>query len=93
MELNLETFGDVMNALITQSNVKMLIELPEGTQVPKLTATGIGTVDFYILLAAIPSVFRDMVDEMGGKENITDAGKMIDAMLDMVKADMLEAIA
>lgn len=79
MTLNLDTFGEIMDNFIRESNIKMLIELPKGTEEAKVKCTDIHTVDFFALLAAIRPVFLSVIDDMGGEENI-DAEGVLDGL-------------
>lgn len=91
MELNIDTFGEVMDKLITEQHVALLIDMPEGTQDPIITGTGIGTVDFYILMAAIRPVFLSVVKDMGGKDHL-DAEDVLDGMWKIIRSDCLEQL-
>lgn len=90
-ELNLDTFGEIMNEIIEKTDIKMLIELPEGTQEAKVSGTGIATVDFFIILVAIIPTFAQVIRDMGGKDAI-DAPGVLDALWMMMKHDILEKL-
>lgn len=90
-KMTLEQFGAAMNAIITQRHVQMLIDMPEGTQEPTVKATGIGTVDFYILMAAIRPVFVKIVGEMGGLDCM-DWEAVLDGMWEIIRGDILEQL-
>lgn len=89
-KLDLDTFGEIIDKFIMENEINMLITLPEG----KITAEvedncRIGSVvQFYIILNAISSVAEKMKEEMGidGK----DWEKVVDALLGLVKRDLLE---
>lgn len=91
MTLNIDTFGEIMNDLITEQHVGLLIDMPKGTQDPVIRGTGIGTVDFYILMAAIRPVFLSVVKDMGGKDNL-DVEGVLDGMWAMIRSDCLEQL-
>lgn len=91
MALNIDTFGAVMDKLITEQHVALLIDMPEGTQDPIIKGTGIGTVDFYILMAAIRPVFLSVVKDMGGKDHL-DAEGVLDGMWKIIRGDCLEQL-
>lgn len=90
-ELNLDTFGAMMDNLMKESEINMLITLPKGSLEPEVKTnfqTESGVVWFYLLLNAIRPVFERMREECGGFE---DEEKMIDVLLKMVKDNILEA--
>ena len=89
--LNLDTFGDIMNELITRQHVQLLIDMPEGTQEPSVVGTGVSTVDFYILMAGIRPVFVRMIDDMGGPDALDVEGVLGD-MWHMIRRDILEQL-
>ena len=80
-----------MNHYIRENNIKMLIELPKGTEEAKVTCTDIHTVDFFVLLAAIRPVFLSVIDDMGGEENI-DAEGVLDELWKVIREDCLEQL-
>ena len=62
-ELNIDTFGEIMDEFIKKNMVQMLITLPEGTLEPVLEDnTGCGVaVQFYILLAAMGTAVEELI--------------------------------
>ena len=88
-EMNIDTFGEIMNNAITEADIKMLIEMPKGTQEPRVTATGISTVDFYIILAALKPTMAQMIRDMGGMTAV-DVPGVLDEVFAMLKSDIME---
>jgi len=88
-EMNIDTFGKIMDDAITGADIKMLIEMPKGTQEPRVTATGISVVDLYIILAALKPVMAQMIRDMGGTTAI-DVPKTLDEEFAMLKSDIME---
>lgn len=88
-ELTIEKFGEIMDDFLKSNEINMLITLPEGTEEPKISDnTGMGcVVQFYILLAAIPAVFKTMFETMGLDENKKES--LINGMLELVKGELM----
>lgn len=87
-ELMLEKFGDIMDGVLEQNDVRMLIHMPEGTKEPVVQDNiGLGpVVHFFILMNTISSVFdefRDILDE-----NLEE--DFIDEVLKLIKDDIME---
>lgn len=91
-EMNLETFGEIMDKFIEDYNIQLVVEIPEGSSEPSvIDNTGLGSVmQFYILLSAmekvIPEVLR-MAD--------TDPDKyeqLIDSILELMKEDIMDVL-
>ena len=88
-ELNIDTFGKIMDEFIKENHVQLLIDLPEGTNEPQIrnnTRLG-GVVNFYILMAALKPIYKDIHD------TLLDHSKheqFIDAILKLVKAELME---
>ena len=88
-ELTIEEFGEIIDAFLKKNEINMLITLPEGTDKPQIRDnTGLGcTVQFYILLAAIQPVFKEMLETLEPGE--TQKESLIDGMLELVKDDLM----
>ena len=89
-KMTIDYFTDVMNDFIEKNHVQLLIDMPEGTQEPKLIDNvHLGSVvQFYILLAAIPAAFRALNETLNGEAD----ERVIDTMLDLAKKDMMAVI-
>ena len=93
-ELDLETFGSIMDDFIKDFDCKMLIEFPKGNKDPvvKDNMGGGPVLAFYFILKAITPTLRDlfaMLSEKGSES--FDKEKLADTMLEMVKAEIMEA--
>lgn len=89
--LDLDTFGEIMNDIIKRSDIKLLIEMPEGTQEATVTGTGIATLDFYIQLNAIIPTLAQVIRDMGGKEEL-DVEGVLDGVFEIMKHDIIEKL-
>lgn len=89
-ELTIDTFGEIMDGFIRDNDIQMMIEMPKGTLDPKVKDNvGAGPVlHFYILLNAIPPICKQMVNDLG----LVDCEQMIDEMLGIVKAEIMEEL-
>lgn len=83
-ELNLDTFGEIMDMFINDAHVQLLIDMPEGTTEARLKDnTGMGSVmQFYIILNAVEAIYKDMVKTM---ELDDSDDTLIDSLLDLLK--------
>ncbi len=87
--LNAETFGNIMNDIITERDIAVMIEMPAGTQEPTISGgTGVATVDLYFILAALKPTLKRLICELGGAENVEVKG-VIHGSLKLVEDDIL----
>ena len=91
-ELNLETFGEIMNKFIEDYNIQLVVEIPEGSSEPSvIDNTGGGSVmQFYILLSAMEEVIPDAL-----RAADTDPDKyeqLIDSLLGLMKEDIMDVL-
>ena len=88
-KLDIETFIKEIDEFLEENHIQMLIDMPEGTLDPKLedNANLGGTVQFFILLKALPEAYMNMIRPMlfPDKEEF-----FIDGILEMVKEEMLQ---
>lgn len=86
-KLTIEKFGEIMDDFLRENEINMLITLPEGSIEPRIQDnTGMGwVVQFYILLAALPPVFKGMFEMMESEKE-----SLIDGMLELVKNELME---
>ena len=87
--LNIDTFGNIMDEFIEKNHIQMLIDIPAGTNEPQISDNAQlgGVVQFYILLAAMKPVYKDIYDKIldhDGQE------AFIDGILNVVKKDLME---
>ena len=76
---------------IRENDVQLIVKLPAGQEEPQIHDNiGAGPVmTFYLLLNCIGPVFHDLMAILG--EKATDQEKLADAMLELVKAAMLNS--
>lgn len=91
MKLNMDTFGEIIDDFLTKNEVYMLLTMPEGTQdVTVRDNTELGPVgQFYFILAAIVPICKAMQEQMGIGAHSADWEKVADAMLGMVRREIL----
>lgn len=93
--MNLDAFGEIMDKFIKESEIQMLITLPEGsvdTEVRDNINAG-GVIQFYIMLNAFPSVAKRMKEDMKRADLELDESKwedVVDALLELLKKDLME---
>lgn len=93
-ELNLDTFGEIIDEFLDANDVQMLITIPKGTNRPKVQDNiGIGPVGaFYFILKCITPIANDMFylfDDKGGEA--FEKEKLADALCELVKNEIMEA--
>lgn len=90
-EFNLDTFGEIMDKFIEENHVQLLIDMPEGTnEVTLKDNIGLGgTVQFYMLLAAMKPVYKAIWDKLLDHSRHEE---FIDGILQVVKAELMEAV-
>lgn len=89
-ELNIDEFNKMIDKQIREDDVKLLIELPEGSMEPIIKSIyGIPLIDLYIMIHALKKVITDLFNQ---SELLDPAKKsdFLDGILDMVKAEILE---
>lgn len=93
--MNLDAFGEIMDKFIRESEIQMLITLPEGSvdaEVQDNVKAG-GVMQFYIMLNAFPSVAKRMKEDMKRADLELDESKwedVVDALLELLKKDLME---
>lgn len=90
--LDLNTFGKMVDEALEGMDVKLLVEMPEGTQDATVTSNvQAGVLEFYVMLAAIVPLWQKMMGEVGGEEALRSKEELVDSILAMVKAELMEA--
>ena len=90
-ELNLDSFGEIIDRFLMDNEVQMLLTLPKGTlDVQVQDNTGLGsTVQFYILLNAIEPICDAMLKDMGIDRKSTEWEEVADTLLGMIKDEIM----
>lgn len=85
----IELFGELIDSIIRDNNIAMLIDIPAGTMTPALKDnSNLGPViQFYILLHALETCFKDMCEVADVDPEQKD--NLIDGLLELVKKDVL----
>ena len=92
--LNLDSFGEIIDNFLRDNVIHMLLTLPEGTnEVQVQDNTGLGSVvQFYILLNSFKTVGLAMQKDMGIDCKSPDWEKVVDSLLGMVKKEMIGGV-
>lgn len=91
--MDLEKFGEIMDNFLKENHVQMLIDIPEGTLEPEVKDNiNLGSVTkLYLLLHAFEAIGKEMKKDMNiASDNREEWEKVVDGILDMVKADLME---
>lgn len=93
MNMNIDSFGEIMDKFLEDNDIAMLIEMPKGTLKAEVknNCELPGIVDLYILLNALPSVF-ECVFEMIENDNKHDQRYLVHEMMWMVEYGLIERL-
>lgn len=91
-ELNLDTFGEIVDEFLKENEIQMLITIPEGSITPEtMDNVELGpVVHFYILLKALTTVVKEMVDAMSINAGSPEWEHTVDVILSLVRQDIME---
>lgn len=91
-ELNIDSFGEIVDGFLKEIDAKILVTLPAGTEDAEIsTNIGMGPViDFYVFLRALKPLYRMMLETMGKIDHALDAEKLAEALCQIMKDDLLE---
>ena len=92
-ELNLDTFGEIMDEFLKENKIQMLITIPEGSITPEIESnTRLGpVVHFYILLEALTAVVKETMDVMSVDAGSPEWEHTVDTILSLVKQDIMDS--
>ena len=92
-ELGLDTFGEIMDEFLKENKIQMLITIPEGSITPEIESNARlwPVVHFYILLKALTTVVKEMVDVMSINAGSPEWEHTVDAILSLVKQDIMDS--
>ena len=90
MDLNIESFGEIMDDLLRRNEVSLLVTLPKGTlEAELIDSTGCGPViRFYILLWALKAGMKELVHAMPIDE--TKVNTIYDELFTILKNELKE---
>ena len=89
-ELNIDEFNKMIDERIREDDVKLLIELPEGSMEPIIKSIyGIPVIDLYIMIHALKKVITDLFKQ-GELLDPDKKGDFLDGIMDMIKGEILE---
>lgn len=89
-KLDIDTFGEIIDEFLKNNPVRMVVDLPEGKDIPEIIDnTGMGPViQFYLLLKALKVCLSEFIEVVNpDKKKVPE---MLDAMLEMVRHECLE---
>lgn len=90
-KMDLDSFGEMIDRVLEEHKFVMLLTMPEGTQEVQIKDNmGLGsTVQFFAMLKGIETIIKTMQTEVGLDTAAPGWEQTVDAMLAMVKADIL----
>ena len=88
-ELNLDTFGEIMDDFIHNNKVGLMIMKEPKSDDWEVTGVGMGAVmDFYIFLNALEPIYLKMLKEM---KNQIDGEKLAESLTDLIRDGLITA--
>ena len=92
MQLDLDSFGKIMDDFIEKSRIGLLVTKTENSKKWKVEGVGCGAVmDFYVLLNAMEPIFLRMIDEMKASKIGINVEKTAGAMAEMIRETLIRA--
>lgn len=93
MNMNIDSFSEIMDKFLQDNDIAMLIEMPKGTLKAEVknSCEMPSIVDLYILLNALPSVF-ECVFEMIEIDNTSDQRNIVHEMMEMVENELVKRL-
>ena len=90
-KMDLDFFGEVIDRFLKENTIHMILTIPEGTlDVRVQDNTGLGSVvQFYILLNSVKPILDSMFNDMEIDRKSTGYEKMVDALLGMIREEIL----
>ena len=92
-ELNLDTFGEIVDEFLKENEIQMLITIPKGSITPEMRDNVVlgPVVRFYILLKALTTVAKETVDAMSINAGSPEREHTVDTILSLVKQDIMDS--
>lgn len=90
-KMDLDSFEEIIDRILEECEFQMLLTMPKGTQEVQIEDNmGLGsTVQFYAMLKGIETIIKTMQEDLGLDTAAPGWEQTVDAMLAMVKADIL----
>ncbi len=91
-ELNINEFGQIMDGLIYNNNIKLSISIPENSRDINIQSNFLDTptTNLYILLNALEKTFKDLLNTGLIDESKKEA--LLDGLLLLVRNDILKTL-
>lgn len=91
-KMDLDSFGEIIDRILEESEFQMLLTMPKGTQEVQIKDNmGLGSaVQFFAMLKGIETIIKTMQTELGLDTAAPGWEQTVDALLAMVKADILD---
>lgn len=92
--LDIDTFSKIIEEFLVKQDVKLLIEMPEGTNEAKysLNIGGGPVIGWFILLNAMKPVIMDVISYFDNTEGTADIDGLIDSMMEIAGEDIKKAL-
>ena len=94
-ELDLDTFGGIIDQFLTENEINMLITLPKGSldvQIQENIKLG-SVIRFYIFLNCIKPITDEFAKEVGINKKSAEWDGIVNTLLAMIKEEMLKGDA
>ena len=94
-ELNLDTFGEIVDKYLNDSDIYILLHMPEGTQAVEVEKSNLpesGVLYFFAALRMMIASAQKTHAEMSNTKSNFDWPGFVDCLMDVVKEDLLESV-
>ena len=94
-ELNLDTFGEIVDKYLNDSDIYILLHMPEGTQAVEIEKTNLpesGVLYFFAATRMVITSALKMHAELSNTKGNFDWPGFVDRLMDVIKEDLLESV-
>ena len=94
-ELNLDTFGEIVDKYLNDNDIYILLHMPEGTQEVEIEKSNLpesGVLYFFAAMNMVITSALKMHAELVNTKSNFDWPGFVDSLVDVVKEDLLESV-
>ena len=94
-ELNLDTFGEIVDKYLNDSDIYILLHMPEGTQEVEIEKSNLpesGVLYFFAAVRMMITSALKMHAELSSTKSSFDWPGFVDQLMDVVKEDLLASV-
>ena len=94
-ELNLDTFGEIVDKYLNDSDIYILLHMPEGTQTVEIEKSNLpesGVLYFFAAIRMMITSALKMNAELSNTKSSFNWPGFVDQLMDVVKEELLESV-